>query len=88
MEEKRTLMKLRRDYNERAEIPITSQRLAEVAGVALADEFLMELGRPVSAEVARRVIKTFNALTGQHYTFADIEVSLKKLRFLRDTATT
>ena len=78
MEEKPTLLQLRRSYNANTDIPITSQQLAQAAHVPLADEFMMELGRPVSAEIANRVIDTFSQLTGHRYTLANISVSLKE----------
>ncbi|HZR44369.1 MAG TPA: hypothetical protein VFB12_29925 [Ktedonobacteraceae bacterium] len=78
MEVKPTLMKLRRDYNEHTDTLITSQQLAEADGVPLADEFTMELGRPVSIQIANKILNPFNTLTGQHYTFTDVEVTLKE----------
>ncbi len=78
MEEKPTLLQLRRSYNNSTDTPITSQQLAQAARVPLADEFMMELGRPVSAEIANRVINTFSKLAGHRYTLANISVSLKE----------
>ena len=76
--EKPTLLQLRRDYNQQTDTPITSKQLAEKAAVSTSDEFLVELGRPVNAAVANRVINAFNTITGKRYTFDDIEVSIKK----------
>ena len=76
--QKPTLLQLRRQYNEKRESPITSKQLADLAAVRVSDEFLVELGRPVNVATATSVINAFNTLTGQHYTFHDIEVSIKK----------
>ena len=75
---KPTLMQLRRQHNAKANTPITSKQIAELAAVRVSDEFLMELGRPVNVTTATSVINAFNTLTGQHYTLNDIEVSIKK----------
>ena len=77
-DEKPTLMQLRRQHNQHTDPPITSKQIAELAAVSTSDEFLMELGRPVNAAVANRVINAFNTITGKRYTFDDIEVSIKK----------
>ena len=77
-EKKPTLLQLRRQHNTKADTPITSKQLAELAAVRVSDEFLMELGRPVNVATANRVINAFNTLTGQRYTFNDITVSIKK----------
>ena len=77
-EGKPTLLQLRRDYNQRTDTPITSKQLADLAAVRLSDEFLMELGRPVNAAIANRVINAFNTITGKRYIFNDIKVSIKK----------
>jgi hypothetical protein len=76
--EKPTLLQLRRDYNKHTDTPITSKQIAEKAAVSQADEFLMELGCPVNAAIANRVINAFNTITGKQYTFNEMKVSLKK----------
>lgn len=76
-EEKPTLMQLRRTFNAASGRMITSTQLAKAAIVPLADEFQMELGRPVSKEVAERVIHAFSVAAGHYYTLADITVTLK-----------
>lgn len=75
--EKPTLLELRRSYDQLLGKQITSRQVAEKAGVPVADEFMMELGCPVSLEVASRVIKAFSILTGQQYSLRDITVSIK-----------
>jgi hypothetical protein len=77
MEGKPTLLQARRAYNHHANTMITSQQLASMAVVPLAEEFLMELGRPVSYETARRVLGAFSTLTGRQYTLNDVDVTLK-----------
>ncbi|HZR42043.1 MAG TPA: hypothetical protein VFB12_18125 [Ktedonobacteraceae bacterium] len=75
-EKKLTLLQLRRDYNKRTDIPITSKQIATQAGVALSVEFTMELGRPVPKAAAEKVISAFSVLAGQWYCLDDIEVRL------------
>lgn len=74
---KPTLLQLRRRHNEQHSMDITPRMVADRAGVRPCDEFTMEIGRPVSAAIANRVVNAFNTLTKGHYTFADITMTLK-----------
>lgn len=73
------LIDVRRQYNNaHPDKPLTSTLVAEKAGVPLADEFTMELGRPVTATVARRVLQAFSELTEKPYTIRDVLVEIKQ----------
>lgn len=77
MKEKPTLFQLRRSYNSKTETLITTKQLAETSGVALADVFQMELGRPIRLEDAHKVLHAFSRLTGKRIDINDITVLIK-----------
>ena len=73
------LIDLRRQYNNaHPDKLLTSVIIAEKAGVPLADEFTMELGRPVTATVAGRVLQAFSELTEKLYTTRNVLVEIKQ----------
>ncbi len=72
------LIDLRRRHNEAKNVHITSSQIAKLAQVRACDEFQMELGQPVNASVANRVLNAFNTLTGKQYTFNDFKVQINK----------
>jgi len=71
-ESRPTLMQLRRSLG-----TITSRQVAELAGVPLHEEYLMEIGRPVTRQLAETILHALSLLAGQHYTLEDIDVSFK-----------
>lgn len=77
-EKKPTLMQLRRNHNYRANTDITTKQLAETSGVALADVFQMELGRPISLEDAHKVLHVFSRLVGKQIKLSDVDVIIKQ----------
>lgn len=71
------LLDLRRQHNEKTSTPVTIQQIAKLAIVHPADVLVMELGQPVDALIANRILNAFNTLTGSTLTFADITMKLK-----------
>jgi hypothetical protein len=80
MEEKPTFMQLRRSYNQHTDSPLTSQQLAEAAGIPLTDVYQMEIGGWVSKQDAIKILEAFFSKTGKRYTLNDINVRLKTPR--------
>jgi hypothetical protein len=67
MEAKPTLMKLRRKLN------LDAQRVADVAGLPLRIEYLMEIGAPVEREHAVQIMAALSRLAKQTFTVDDVE---------------
>lgn len=57
-----TLMQVRREHD------LTSQQLAQAAGVPLFVEYRAEIGAAVTGEEAEKLLRALSRLTGQHYT--------------------
>jgi len=55
---------------------LTAQRIAEMAGVPLRVEYLMEIGCPVSKDDARKVLLALSSLTGDKSTLANVSIKL------------
>ncbi len=55
--QKATIKDIRQRYN------LTAERIAQVAGVPLRVEYLMEIGCPVSKDDARKVLLALSSLT-------------------------
>jgi hypothetical protein len=53
---------------------LTAQRIAEMAGVPLRVEYLMEIGCPVSRDDARKVLLALSSLTGGKSTLANVAI--------------
>jgi len=51
---------------------VTARQVAEAAGLPLREEYLIELGRPVSSEVAHNLLQAFSRLVGKPYTLEDV----------------
>ena len=66
MEEKPTLMQLRRKLN------LEAQRVADVAGLPLRVEYLMEIGAPVKREHAVQIMAALSRLSKQTFTIDDV----------------
>lgn len=60
----------------RRKTSLTSRQVAEMAGVPLRIEYMMEIGSHVSLEDALKVIAALSQLTGHTYTFTDLNVNL------------
>ena len=72
------LMELRRTYNHDNKTLITSEQLAEAAGVPLWREYQVEIGAPVPQEDAQKVVAAFSQLTKQICTVEDVSVRMLK----------
>ena len=70
------LMELRRSYNQGRSTHLTSEKVAEVAGVPLWREYQIELGAPVPVEDAKKVLMAFSQLTGVRYNLSDVNLRL------------
>ncbi len=68
------LMQLRHDHG------LTSQELAQAAGVSLREEYLMEIGAVVNREDALKILQALSTLCGQPYTLNDVDVTLRPER--------
>ena len=60
--------------NLRQKTVITTQELAQKAGVSLTEAYVVEIGGFVNKETATRVLAAFTQLTGTHYTLNDIRL--------------
>jgi transcriptional regulator with XRE-family HTH domain len=54
------IKRLRQQYN------LTARQVAEMAGVPLRVEYLMEIGCPVSADEAMKVMQALSILSSEH----------------------
>ena len=69
---KPTLMQLRRSLGS-----ITSRQVAELAGVPLREEYLMEIGQPVTRDFAERIMGALSTLAEKQYELADVDLLLR-----------
>jgi len=53
---------------------LTAERIAEMAGVPLRVEYLMEIGCPVSKDDARKVLLALSSLTGDKSALANVMI--------------
>ena len=53
---------------------ITTQEVAERAGVSLTQAYVVEIGGFANREVAEKVVRAFSALSGTPYTLDDIRL--------------
>ncbi len=74
---KPTLLFLRRDYNRRADTHLTSQQVADAAGVPLWSYFQAEIGCPTHPQDAARILPTLSRLIGLPLTLNDVYLPLK-----------
>lgn len=58
----------------RRETPVTTQDLAQQAGLSIADVFVVETGGFTSHAIATRVLAAFNHLSGMHLNLSDIVI--------------
>jgi len=65
-----TLQELRRKTD------VTSRQIAETSGVPLRTCYLMEIGGKVEPQDAQRILEAFSRLTGQTYSFSNVQVHL------------
>lgn len=65
---KPTLLSLRQKTD------MTTQQLAQYAGVSLTEAYVVEIGGFVDRETARRVVIAFSRLSGTRYTIDDIRL--------------
>ena len=57
---------------------LTSQQVAQEAGLPLSDEYRAEIGCVVEADVAERVRAAFSRLTGQRWTLTELAIALRQ----------
>jgi hypothetical protein len=62
-----TVAKIRREHP-----GLTSRQVADMAGVPLRIEYLMEIGGTVSRQEADQVLRALSTLTGVHCTFQTV----------------
>ena len=65
---KPTLLRLRQQTG------ISTQELAQQAGVSLTEAYVVEIGGFANSEVAEKVIRAFSLLSGTAYTLDDIRL--------------
>ena len=56
----------------RLQTTITTQEVAQKAGVSLTQAYVVEIGGFTDRESAKKVVLAFSALSGTHYTLDDI----------------
>jgi hypothetical protein len=71
-------MERRRTYNSDNKTLLTSEQVAEAAGVPLWREYQVEIGVPVPPEDAQKVVAAFSKLTKQVCTVEDVSVRMLK----------
>ncbi len=71
-EKKQNLKQLRQQHSVRI------KDLAKRAGVPPEEIYAMEVGIPVEAHIAQKILDTFSQLVNQTYTLDDIRVHIKK----------
>ncbi len=76
-DEKPTLLYLRREYNKVHNTHLTSQQVAEEAGVPLWVYFQAEIGCLVSREDAARILPALSRLIDRLLTIDDVYMSLR-----------
>jgi len=70
--EKPTFQYIRQQAKTRQGKPVTPQDIAKLAGLSLADVYVIEIGGYSSEEKIGVVLRVFNALTGQRLARDDI----------------
>ena len=55
---------------------LTAERIAQMAGVPLRVEYLMEIGCPVSKDDARKVLLALSSLTGDRSVLANVSIKV------------
>ena len=75
---KPSLMDLRRDYNRDKKTPLTSEMVADTAGVPLWLEYQVEIRAPVTRKDAEKILAAFSKLVDHTYAVEDVEVRLKE----------
>lgn len=58
----------------RQQTKITTQEVADKAGVSLTQAYVVEIGGFTDREIAEKVIRAFSYLSGMHYTLDDIRL--------------
>jgi len=74
---KPSLMELRRTYNQDRKTLLTSEMVADTAGVPLWLEYQVEIRVPVTRKDAEKILAAFSKLVDHTYTVEDVEVRLK-----------
>jgi hypothetical protein len=69
MRHTKKLLEMRREAN------LTSQQLAEAAGVPLSQEYAVEIGGFVDRATAEKVINAFSSLTHSHHTLDEFQIN-------------
>ena len=77
----------------RHQTKITTQDIAQEAGVSISEAYVVEIGGFADREVAEKVIRAFSRLSGTEYTLDDIRLQnvsthLRKRASLSDLETT
>ncbi len=57
---------------------LTSQQVAQEAGLSLADEYRAEIGSAIEAHLAERIVAAFSRLTGKTWSVAEMAISIRK----------
>jgi hypothetical protein len=68
----------RRFLMRRRESGLTSEQVAEAAGLALAEEYRAEIGCVVESEVATRLLAAFSRLTGRNWTMEEAAINTRQ----------
>jgi len=55
---------------------LTSQQVAQEAGLPLSEEYRAEIGSAVEPDVAERVLAAFSRLTGKTWTLAETAITI------------
>lgn len=62
----------------RRESGLTSERVAQEAGLSLADEYGAELGNAMEPAVAEHLLAAFSRLTGRAWTLQETAICVRK----------
>lgn len=69
MNDRKRLLELRREAN------LTSQQLADAAGVSLSQSYTVEIGGFVDQTTAEKVIRAFSLLTNSSHTLDEFQMN-------------
>jgi transcriptional regulator with XRE-family HTH domain len=64
----------------RRESGLTSEQVAQKAGLSLSDEYRAEIGSAMEPEVAERILEAFSSLTGKAWTMRETAINVQRER--------
>ena len=78
--ERPTLLWVRREYNHLNKTHLTSQQVAQEAGLPLSTYYLAEIGGLTDAQDVETILAAFSRLVGQRYTLKEVYIQVRPPR--------